>query len=177
MANFTESPVLGDRYTHALQFVAIAHRNQVRKDGTPYLAHLLSVSALVLEAGGMRRSPPCCMTTPKISPLCQKRGWRHYGNAGNSEKPRTPCQGFGHFDEEGKGDRPSGGCCSGGNSRLSSPQSSMTKSQNRHARSTSKALIAKNNLQRFSALQQRLTADVVASRPQRFSRDRESVGR
>ncbi|MFQ3619171.1 MAG: HD domain-containing protein [Cyanobacteriota bacterium] len=52
MANFTETPVLGDRYVYALQFVAIAHLNQVRKDGTPYLAHLLSVSALVLEAGG-----------------------------------------------------------------------------------------------------------------------------
>lgn len=44
---------LSDRYTEALTYAANLHREQKRK-GTeiPYLAHLLAVSALVLEAGG-----------------------------------------------------------------------------------------------------------------------------
>lgn len=39
-------------YSRALTFAAKAHRSQTRKDCTPYIAHLLTVSALVLEAGG-----------------------------------------------------------------------------------------------------------------------------
>lgn len=39
-------------YSRALAFAAKAHRLQARKDGTPYIAHLLTVSSLVLEAGG-----------------------------------------------------------------------------------------------------------------------------
>lgn len=44
---------LGRRYTDAVAYAAALHRDQRRK-GTqiPYLAHLLSVSALVLEGGG-----------------------------------------------------------------------------------------------------------------------------
>lgn len=46
-------PQLGQRYVEALTYAAHLHREQVRK-GTdvPYLSHLLSVSALVLEDGG-----------------------------------------------------------------------------------------------------------------------------
>jgi (p)ppGpp synthase/HD superfamily hydrolase len=44
---------LTDRFTDAVAYAAVAHADQVRK-GTevPYLAHLLSVAALVLEHGG-----------------------------------------------------------------------------------------------------------------------------
>ncbi|MHB8451143.1 MAG: HD domain-containing protein [Mycobacteriales bacterium] len=46
-------PGLTHRYTEALAYAAELHRDQVRKGGTvPYLTHLMSVSALVLEAGG-----------------------------------------------------------------------------------------------------------------------------
>ena len=41
------------RFEEALTYAFRLHANQVRKvDGTPYIAHLLSVTALVLEAGG-----------------------------------------------------------------------------------------------------------------------------
>jgi len=47
------SRVLGERYVDALSFAARLHRDQRRKgSGVPYLSHLLSVSALVLEDGG-----------------------------------------------------------------------------------------------------------------------------
>lgn len=44
---------LGPRYVEALTLAADIHRDQLRKgSNVPYLAHLLSVSALVLEDGG-----------------------------------------------------------------------------------------------------------------------------
>jgi (p)ppGpp synthase/HD superfamily hydrolase len=44
---------LGPRFEEALVFAAQKHRGQSRKrTDVPYVAHLLSVSALVLEAGG-----------------------------------------------------------------------------------------------------------------------------
>jgi len=44
---------LTTRYDQALQFAADHHRNQCRKGSrVPYLSHLMSVSALVLEHGG-----------------------------------------------------------------------------------------------------------------------------
>ena len=44
---------LGERYDQALQFAAEHHREQLRKGSrVPYLTHLMSVSALVLEHGG-----------------------------------------------------------------------------------------------------------------------------
>ena len=44
---------LTERFDDALIFTTKLHANQVRKgSGTPYIAHLLSVTALVLEAGG-----------------------------------------------------------------------------------------------------------------------------
>jgi (p)ppGpp synthase/HD superfamily hydrolase len=46
-------PPLSPRFDDALLYTADLHRNQVRKgSGVPYVAHLLAVSALVLEAGG-----------------------------------------------------------------------------------------------------------------------------
>lgn len=45
--------MLSERYDEALVFAHQLHRRQKRKGGaTPYIAHLLSVSALVLEHGG-----------------------------------------------------------------------------------------------------------------------------
>lgn len=49
----TETPALSIRFTAAFQLAAEAHGRQVRKGTSiPYVAHLMSVSALVLEAGG-----------------------------------------------------------------------------------------------------------------------------
>lgn len=45
--------MLSERYDAALAFASALHRSQTRKgSGIPYIAHLLSVSALVIEAGG-----------------------------------------------------------------------------------------------------------------------------
>lgn len=45
--------MLTERYDAALGYAAALHRRQIRKGaGTPYLAHLLAVSALVIEHGG-----------------------------------------------------------------------------------------------------------------------------
>ncbi|MEN8171833.1 MAG: HD domain-containing protein, partial [Chloroflexota bacterium] len=53
MPNPTTDPLLTTRFQEALIYAAHLHRDQVRKGkNTPYIAHLLSVSALVLEAGG-----------------------------------------------------------------------------------------------------------------------------
>jgi GTP pyrophosphokinase len=44
---------LGPRFHRALEFAAQKHGNQTRKASTiPYLAHLIGVASLVLEAGG-----------------------------------------------------------------------------------------------------------------------------
>jgi (p)ppGpp synthase/HD superfamily hydrolase len=51
----TTSPAhpLSARFSEALTYAATLHRHQKRKGiGTPYLAHLLAVSSLVLEDGG-----------------------------------------------------------------------------------------------------------------------------
>jgi (p)ppGpp synthase/HD superfamily hydrolase len=46
-------PQLGSRFSEALAYAAEVHRGQVRKGtAVPYLAHLLGVAAMVLEAGG-----------------------------------------------------------------------------------------------------------------------------
>jgi (p)ppGpp synthase/HD superfamily hydrolase len=46
-------PNLGPRFDQALLYASELHRRQVRKGTTiPYIAHLLSVTALVLEDGG-----------------------------------------------------------------------------------------------------------------------------
>ena len=45
--------MLGERFEDALVYAARLHREQTRKGSrVPYLAHLLAVAALVLEAGG-----------------------------------------------------------------------------------------------------------------------------
>jgi (p)ppGpp synthase/HD superfamily hydrolase len=50
---YTDRPLLGDNFDRALLLATAHHRRQLRK-GTaiPYVSHLLSVSALVLEMGG-----------------------------------------------------------------------------------------------------------------------------
>ena len=53
MTTFTETPQLSTRFEAALVYATRLHANQVRKgSGVPYISHLLSVAALVLEAGG-----------------------------------------------------------------------------------------------------------------------------
>jgi (p)ppGpp synthase/HD superfamily hydrolase len=45
--------MLSHRFDDALAFAATTHRSQIRKgSGIPYIAHLMSVSALTLEYGG-----------------------------------------------------------------------------------------------------------------------------
>lgn len=52
MTNET-TPLLGERFTEALTLAATLHRAQLRKGtGVPYVSHLMSVCALVLEDGG-----------------------------------------------------------------------------------------------------------------------------
>ncbi|HVJ98596.1 MAG TPA: HD domain-containing protein [Acidimicrobiia bacterium] len=47
---------LGPLYAHALEFALMAHAGQVRKGTTtPYFAHVIGVSALVLENGGSEK--------------------------------------------------------------------------------------------------------------------------
>lgn len=47
------APPLGPRFDQALALASHLHRDQVRKgSGIPYLSHLLSVAALVIESGG-----------------------------------------------------------------------------------------------------------------------------
>lgn len=53
MATLTETPKLSTRFEAALVYAARLHANQIRKgSGIPYISHLLSVAALVLEDGG-----------------------------------------------------------------------------------------------------------------------------
>lgn len=49
----TDHPILGPEYADAFLMAADVHARQLRKGSeTPYLAHLMAVSALVLEYGG-----------------------------------------------------------------------------------------------------------------------------
>lgn len=53
MTNHQKASKLTTRYQEALVYAAQLHALQTRKgNNTPYIAHLLSVSSLVLEAGG-----------------------------------------------------------------------------------------------------------------------------
>lgn len=53
MPTFTTTPQLTNRFEAALVYATRLHANQVRKgSGIPYISHLLSVAALVLEDGG-----------------------------------------------------------------------------------------------------------------------------
>jgi len=53
-AESSDRKALGERFEDALSWAARLHRDQRRKgdSGTPYVSHLLSVTALVLEHGG-----------------------------------------------------------------------------------------------------------------------------
>ena len=45
--------IITDRYNEALSYAETLHRNQLRKGTSiPYISHLMTVSALVLEHGG-----------------------------------------------------------------------------------------------------------------------------
>ena len=46
-------PILGERFSEALQFSALTQRSHVRKGSAiPYIGHLLGVCSLVIEDGG-----------------------------------------------------------------------------------------------------------------------------
>jgi len=50
---YSPQDVLTDRFQDALLYALQLHKNQVRKNkNIPYFAHLMSVTALVMEAGG-----------------------------------------------------------------------------------------------------------------------------
>jgi len=49
----TGKPILSQRFTDAFAYAADLHAKQVRKGtGVPYIAHLMAVSAIVIENGG-----------------------------------------------------------------------------------------------------------------------------
>ena len=49
----TDTPILGPEYADAFLLAAEVHAHQLRKgSAVPYLAHLMAVSALVLDFGG-----------------------------------------------------------------------------------------------------------------------------
>ncbi len=51
--NTTENPFLTHRFEQALIYASRLHRKQIRKgSNVPYISHLLSVTALVIEDGG-----------------------------------------------------------------------------------------------------------------------------
>lgn len=51
--NATENPLLTNRFEQALIYASRLHNKQIRKgSNVPYISHLLSVTALVLEDGG-----------------------------------------------------------------------------------------------------------------------------
>ena len=51
--NTTQNPLLTNRFEQALVYASRLHRKQIRKGSNiPYISHLLSVAALVLEDGG-----------------------------------------------------------------------------------------------------------------------------
>ena len=54
MSQRTETPILTEDFDRALMFAMDKHRTQVRKGDSevPYMGHLLSVTGLVIEAGG-----------------------------------------------------------------------------------------------------------------------------
>jgi len=49
----TTTPLLGERFTRALDLAFELHRDQTRKgSGIPYFGHLLGVTSIVIESGG-----------------------------------------------------------------------------------------------------------------------------
>jgi len=53
MPGDTDSPLLGDKFKEAFELAADLHQRHVRKGtAVPYVSHLMSVAALVLEDGG-----------------------------------------------------------------------------------------------------------------------------
>ena len=53
MRQFSENGMLSDRFDEAMMLASRLHRRQTRKGSSiPYMAHLMAVSALVLEHGG-----------------------------------------------------------------------------------------------------------------------------
>lgn len=53
MPEYTDQPILAERFDDAIEFFLGLHRNQTRKTyGDPFAGHLLQVAGLVIEAGG-----------------------------------------------------------------------------------------------------------------------------
>lgn len=71
----TGSRALSRKYDEALAFVAEEHRDQERKgSGVPYIAHLLSVSALVLEHGGSETEAIAALLHDFIEDQAERHG-------------------------------------------------------------------------------------------------------
>jgi (p)ppGpp synthase/HD superfamily hydrolase len=81
-----DSVKLGCRFLRAFEFAAQKHRNQVRKASTiPYIAHLMGVTSLVLEAGGdedlaiaalLHDVVEDCGGAPMLKEVCRRFGRR-----------------------------------------------------------------------------------------------------
>ena len=57
--------MLTERFDSAFRYAHRLHRGQTRKGTTtPYISHLMSVAALVIEHGG--NVLPCCTMLPRI---------------------------------------------------------------------------------------------------------------
>jgi len=52
MAQFTDTPIISDRFANAVLLALHWHKKQIRKNGTPYMSHLMQVAGLVLEHNG-----------------------------------------------------------------------------------------------------------------------------
>lgn len=76
MAKFTQSPKLSNRYNRALGFMFDAHQFQIRKQGeVSYIAHLMSVSSLVLEANGSENEAIAALLHDYVEDINQETGF------------------------------------------------------------------------------------------------------
>ena len=68
--------ILTDRFDRALLYATLVHGGQVRKGtSTPYVAHLLAVSATVLEYGGDEDLAIAALLHDSVEDQGGKGGW------------------------------------------------------------------------------------------------------
>ncbi len=78
MAVYQDRPLLSPRFEEALAYAARLHACQARKgSGAPYVSHLLSVAALVLEHGGDEEQAIAAL----LHDALEDQGERHGGGA------------------------------------------------------------------------------------------------
>ena len=72
-----DQPLLGPRFEDALVYAARLHARQTRKSTPiPYVSHLMSVCALVLEDAGTRTRPSRRSSTMRSRTRGARRCWR-----------------------------------------------------------------------------------------------------